>query len=191
MAKPFIHQTAIIDPEVRIGEDTSIWHFVHVMSGASIGQQCTLGQNVFVGEGVRIGDGVKIQNNVSVYRGVELEDHVFVGPSAVFTNVLNPRSEINRRAEIRPTRVRQGATIGANATIICGIEIGAYAFIGAGAVVTKPVPSYALVTGNPAHHAGWMSVQGYKLEFNREGQAICPGDGSAYVLKDGTVTRKP
>lgn len=168
----FIHPTAVVDEGVQIGAGTKIWHFSHVMSGARIGKKCVLGQNVFVGRNVRIGDGVKIQNNVSVYEGVELEDYVFCGPSVVFTNVINPRSEIERKHEFRKTVVRRGATLGANSTIICGVTIGQYAFVGAGAVVTKDVPDYALVVGVPARIVGWMCVCGEKLNFTND-EAEC------------------
>ena len=176
----FIHPTATVDPGAEIGEGTKIWHYTHVMSGAKIGKNCILGQNVFIGRNVRIGDGVKIQNNVSVYEGVELEDYVFCGPSMVFTNVLNPRSEIERKKEFRKTLVKRGATLGANCTIICGVVIGKYAFVGAGAVVTKNVPDYALVVGIPARVAGWVCECGIKLNFNNE-RAICHICGKRYL----------
>lgn len=164
MSLPVIHSTAVIDDGARVGSDTFIWHFCHVMPSAVIGSSCILGQNVFVDNNVKIGNGVKIQNNVSVYNGVILEDAVFIGPSVVFTNVINPRSFIERKHEFKPTLVQQGATIGANATIICGITIGEYAMIGAGAVVTKDVPAYALMTGNPARQSGWVDKDGNKTE---------------------------
>lgn len=172
MEKFYVHPTAVIDQPCEIGEGTKIWHFSHVMAGARLGKNCVLGQNVFVAPDVVIGDNVKIQNNVSVYTGVILEDDVFCGPAMVFTNVVNPRSHVSRKDEFKPTVVRQGATIGANATVVCGHEIGAYAFVGAGAVVTHDVPDYALVIGNPARVEGWMCRCGEKLVFNR-GLAIC------------------
>ncbi len=162
MSLPVIHSTAVIDEGASIGNDTFIWHFCHVMPAAVIGSNCILGQNVFVDNNVKIGNGVKVQNNVSVYNGVTLEDDVFIGPSVVFTNVINPRSFIERKDEFKPTLVQQGATIGANATVICGITIGEYAMIGAGAVVTRDVPAYALMTGNPARQTGWVNKEGNK-----------------------------
>ncbi len=175
----YVHPTAVIDEGAEIGEGTRIWHFSHVMSGAKIGRNCVLGQNVFVGRNVKIGDGVKIQNNVSVYEGVELEDYVFCGPSMVFTNVLNPRSEIERKSEFRRTLVKRGATLGANCTIVCGVTIGKYAFVGAGAVVTKDVPDYALVVGVPARIVGWVCECGEKLSFGGN-QATCRACGKSY-----------
>lgn len=182
-----IHPTAIIDPGASIGEGTKIWHFSHVMPDSIIGKNCSLGQNVVMMSGASLGDNVKVQNNVSIYTGVHCEDDVFLGPSMVFTNVINPRSAIVRKHEYKPTYVRKGATIGANATILCGIEIGEYAFIGAGAVVTKHVPAYALVMGNPARQTGWMSRNGHKLKFDENGIGVCPESGETYVLKDGYV----
>jgi len=179
----FAHETAVIDPGAAIGKGTKIWHFCHVMPGAVIGQNCSLGQNVFVANGVRLGNNVKVQNNVSIYEGVTCEDDVFLGPSMVFTNVINPRSAVNRKAEYLPTLVKKGATIGANATIVCGITIGAYAFIGAGAVVIRDVPDYALVVGNPARRIGWMSQAGQRLEFDEKGFATCPQTGVGYRLE--------
>lgn len=183
----FVHPTAIIDEKATIGEGTKIWHFCHLMHDVAIGCSCTLGQNVFVGHGVTIGNNVKIQNNVSVYTGVSCEDDVFIGPSAVFTNVLNPRSLIERKNEFKPTLIKRGATIGANSTIVCGVTIGVFAFIGAGAVVTKNIPGYALVTGNPARQTGWMSEAGTKLKFDSNRIAVCPLSNEKYLLKNNTV----
>lgn len=185
----FAHETAVIDPGCQIGEGTKIWHFSHIMSNCTIGQQCSIGQNVVISPEVSIGNRVKIQNNVSVYTGVICEDDVFLGPSAVFTNVINPRSAIIRKDKYKPTLVQKGATIGANATIICGITLGKYAFIGAGAVVTKNVPDYALVVGNPARQTGWMSEYGHKLKFNSEGLAVCPESKDRYQLENGKVSK--
>ena len=186
---PYIHPTAIVDEGARIGEDSKIWHFCHIMGGAVIGRGCSIGQNAFVAGGVVLGDNVKVQNNVSIYEGVTCEDDVFLGPSMVFTNVINPRSAVNRKSEYLATRVGRGATIGANATIVCGHDIGAFAFIGAGAVVTKTVPAYALVVGNPARRIGWMSEHGARLHFNDQGEAICPGSGERYLLESGEVRK--
>jgi len=186
----FCHPTAIIDEGVIIGENTKIWHFSHIMRNVKIGKNCIIGQNVFIGENVILGNNVKVQNNVSIYTGVIIEDDVFLGPSMVFTNVLNPRSIIERKNEYKQTIVKRGATIGANATIICGIIIGEYAFIGAGAVVTKNVKPYALVVGNPARQTGWMSEYGHKLFFNEERIAICPESKQKYMLtEDNFVIR--
>jgi UDP-2-acetamido-3-amino-2,3-dideoxy-glucuronate N-acetyltransferase len=185
----FAHETAVIDADCQIGEGTKIWHFSHIMSGCTIGQHCSIGQNVVISPEVRIGNRVKIQNNVSVYTGVICEDDVFLGPSAVFTNVINPRSAIIRKDEYKATLVQKGATIGANATIVCGITIGKYAFIGAGAVVTKNIPDYALVIGNPARQTGWMSEYGHKLKFNLEGLAVCPESQDKYRLESGKVSK--
>ena len=185
----FAHETAVIDAGCQIGEGTKIWHFSHIMSHCTIGQQCSIGQNVVISPEVSIGNRVKIQNNVSVYTGVICEDDVFLGPSAVFTNVINPRSAIVRKNEYKPTLVQKGATIGANATIVCGITIGKYAFIGAGAVVTKNIPDYALVVGNPARQTGWMSEYGHKLKFNSEGLAVCPESREQYLLENGKVSK--
>ena len=181
------HETAIIDPGARIGDGTRIWHWVHVSAGAVIGEHCSLGQGVYVGNAVQIGNRVKIQNNVSVYDGVTLEDSVFCGPSMVFTNVLNPRAEIVRKAEYLPTRVRRGATLGANCTIVCGVTIGEYAFVGAGAVIVADVPDYALMVGVPARRVGWMSRYGERLTLpvNGSGEAVCPRMGLRYRLEDG------
>jgi len=181
------HETAVIDQNCKIGEGTKIWHFSHIMSGATIGAKCNIGQNVVVSPKVILGDNVKIQNNVSIYTGVICEDDVFLGPSCVFTNVNNPRSEVNRRGEYEKTWVKKGATIGANATIVCGITLGEYAFIGAGAVVTKDVSPYALVVGNPSKQIGWMSSYGERLEFNAEGIALCPVKGDRYKLENSLV----
>lgn len=185
----FAHETAVIDPDCQIGAGTKIWHFSHIMTNCSIGEQCSLGQNVVISPEVRIGNRVKIQNNVSVYTGVICEDDVFLGPSAVFTNVINPRSAVSRKDEYKPTLVKKGATIGANATIVCGITIGKYAFIGAGAVVTKNIPDYALVIGNPARQTGWMSEYGHKLKFNSEGLAVCPESQEKYRMENGKVSK--
>ncbi len=183
----FAHETAVIDPGATIGEGTKIWHFSHIMSGAVIGRYCNLGQNVFVADGVVLGNNVKVQNNVSIYTGVTCEDDVFLGPSMVFTNVYNPRSAVNRKNEYMPTYVGKGATIGANATIVCGVSIGAYAFIGAGALVRKDVPPYALVVGNPSKQIGWMSKHGERLYFNDAGEAVCPGSGALYRIVQGKL----
>lgn len=184
----YAHPTAIIDEGCTIGAGTKIWHFTHVMPGCTLGENCNLGQNVVVSPQVILGNNVKVQNNVSIYTGVQCEDDVFLGPSCVFTNVINPRSAVARKSEYRSTIVRKGASIGANATIVCGYEIGEYAFIGAGAVVTKEVPAYALVMGNPARQAGWMSKFGHKLHFSSEGEAICPESNEKYVLQNGRVS---
>ena len=187
----FAHETAVIDPGCTIGKGTKIWHFSHIMPGCTIGENCNIGQNVVVSPQVVLGNNVKVQNNVSIYTGVICDDDVFLGPSMVFTNVINPRSAINRKSEYARTHVGRGATIGANATIICGHDIGKYAFIGAGAVVTKAVPDYALVVGNPARQTGWMSEAGHKLEFDGKGVAVCPEEGERYELRDGRVSRLP
>ena len=182
-----IHPSAIVDQGAQIGEGTKIWHFTHVMPDSIIGKNCSLGQNVVMMTGASLGDNVKVQNNVSIYTGVHCEDDVFLGPSMVFTNVINPRSAIVRKHEYKPTYVRKGATIGANATIVCGIEIGEYAFIGAGAVVTKNVPAYALMVGNPARQTGWMSRNGHKLKFDRDGIGVCPESGERYLMENGEL----
>jgi UDP-2-acetamido-3-amino-2,3-dideoxy-glucuronate N-acetyltransferase len=187
MSNYYIHPTALVDEGCQIGQGTKIWHFCHLMPGAVIGQACSLGQNVFVANGVILGNNVKVQNNVSIYEGVICEDDVFLGPSMVFTNVINPRSAVVRKHEYRQTLVQKGATIGANATIVCGHTIGRYAFIGAGAVVTKDVPDYALVLGNPARQKGWMSQHGQKLLFDSQGLATCPESGYLYLLREGKV----
>ncbi|MFC2390932.1 MAG: DapH/DapD/GlmU-related protein [Bacteroidota bacterium] len=183
----FKHESAYIDEGCTIGDDTKIWHFSHIMSGCKIGNGCNIGQNVVISPNVVIGNNVKIQNNVSVYTGVVCEDYVFLGPSMVFTNVINPRSEVNRRDEFMTTIIRRGASVGANATIVCGNEIGEYALIGAGAVITKPVAPYALVVGNPAHRIGWVSRYGHRLHFDREGIAVCPETNERYRLSNGNV----
>jgi UDP-2-acetamido-3-amino-2,3-dideoxy-glucuronate N-acetyltransferase len=185
----FAHETAVIDPGCAIGKGTKIWHFSHIMPGCVIGDNCNIGQNVVVSGEVVLGNNVKVQNNVSIYTGVTCEDDVFLGPSMVFTNVINPRSAINRRGNYLPTVVKKGASIGANATVVCGHTIGAYAFIGAGAVVTRDVPDYALVTGNPARQTGWMSEYGHKLKFNEQGIAACPESHQLYRLEHNRVTR--
>ncbi|HIZ86409.1 MAG TPA: acetyltransferase [Candidatus Coprenecus stercoravium] len=184
----FAHESAVIDPGCSIGDGTRIWHFSHIMEGAVLGRGCNIGQNVVISPGVVLGDNVKVQNNVSVYTGVTCGDDVFLGPSCVFTNVVNPRSSVNRRGQYASTKVGRGATIGANATVVCGHDIGEWAFIGAGAVITKDVPDYALVVGNPARQTGWMSRAGYRLDFATDGTAVCPGTGERYVLRDGKVT---
>lgn len=185
----FAHETVVLDEGCIIGKGTKIWHFSHIMSGAVIGENCNLGQNVVVSPDVILGKNVKVQNNVSIYSGVICEDDVFLGPSMVFTNIVNPRSAINRRNQYVKTMVRKGATIGANATVICGNEIGEYAFIGAGSVITKSVPAYALVIGNPARHSGWMSEFGHRLHFNSDGIATCPESSQKYMLKNNQVRR--
>jgi UDP-2-acetamido-3-amino-2,3-dideoxy-glucuronate N-acetyltransferase len=193
VAAASIHPSAIVDPGASIGEGSRVWHFVHVCGGAVIGRDCSLGQNVFVGNRVRIGDNVKIQNNVSVYDNVTLEDDVFCGPSMVFTNVYNPRSAVSRKSEYRDTVVRRGATLGANCTIVCGVEIGEYAFVGAGAVVNRDVPPFALMLGVPARQAGWMSRYGERLPLPLEGEgdATCPHTGDRYLLRQGVLRIEP
>ncbi|MBJ7428611.1 MAG: N-acetyltransferase [Bacteroidia bacterium] len=185
----FAHETAIIDQECSIGNDVKIWHFSHIMPNCIIGDKCNIGQNVVISPEVVLGKNVKIQNNVSVYTGVICEDDVFLGPSMVFTNVINPRSAVNRRNEYAKTLVKKGASIGANATIICGNTIGDYAMIGAGAVITKNIKPYALVVGNPAKQIGWVSEYGHRLDFNQNGFAICTETKQEYELKDGAVRR--
>jgi UDP-2-acetamido-3-amino-2,3-dideoxy-glucuronate N-acetyltransferase len=187
MESYFSHESAIIHPDASIGEGTKIWHFSHIMANCKIGEGCNIGQNVVVSPDVVLGDNVKVQNNVSIYSGVICEDDVFLGPSMVFTNVINPRSHVVRRGQYAKTIVRKGASIGANATIVCGHEIGEYAFIGAGAVVTKEVLPYALVLGNPARQVGWMSKFGHKLAFNAEGMANCPESGEQYQLNENKL----
>ncbi|MDE7090258.1 MAG: N-acetyltransferase, partial [Bacteroidales bacterium] len=186
----FVHPTAIVEEGCHIGAGTKIWHFSHIMAGCQIGEVCNIGQNVMVAPGTVLGRNVKVQNNVSIYTGVTCEDDVFLGPSCVFTNVINPRSAVNRKNEYAATRVGQGATIGANATIVCGHDIGAYAFIGAGAVVTKDVPPYALLVGNPARQTGWMSERGCRLHFDADGRAVCAESGEVYRLQNGRVCKE-
>ncbi len=187
--KYFAHETAIIDEGCKIGKGTKIWHFTHIMPDCVIGENCNIGQNVVVSPKVVLGNNVKVQNNVSIYTGVICEDDVFLGPSMVFTNVINPRSAVNRKTQYAVTKVRKGASIGANATIICGNEIGEYVFIGAGAVVTKTVQPYALVVGNPARQTGWMSEYGHRLSFDDYGIAVCPESKEQYQLKENKVTK--
>jgi UDP-2-acetamido-3-amino-2,3-dideoxy-glucuronate N-acetyltransferase len=185
----FSHPTAVIDEGCEIGSGTKVWHFSHIMPGCIIGENCNIGQNVVVSPKVKLGNNVRVQNNVSIYEGVICEDDVFLGPSMVFTNVFNPRSAVSRKNEYMQTLVKKGASIGANATIVCGNEIGEFAFIGAGAVVTKPVPAYALVIGNPAKQTGWMSEYGHKLHFDKEGIALCSESQQKYKLENGMVSR--
>lgn len=183
------HSSSIIDEGCTIGKGTKIWHFSHIMPNCTIGENCNIGQNVVISPEVVLGNNVKVQNNVSIYTGVICEDDVFLGPSMVFTNVINPRSAVNRRGQYSKTVVKKGASIGANATIVCGHDIGKFAFIGAGAVVTKHVPDYALVVGNPARHMGWMSEYGHRLKFNEKGEAVCEESGDHYLLVSGEVTK--
>ena len=185
----FIHDSSFVDEDCYIGQGTKIWHFSHIMSKSVIGMNCNIGQNVVISPKVKLGDNVKVQNNVSIYTGVECEDNVFLGPSMVFTNVINPRSIIVRRNEFKKTIVREGATIGANATIICGVEIGKFSFVGAGAVVTKDIKDYELVFGNPSVHKGWISEFGEKLIFNNDGIAICSGSGEKYSISNNSVKK--
>ena len=185
----FAHETAVIDQGCSIGKGTKIWHFSHVMKDCTIGENCNIGQNVVISPEVILGKNVKIQNNVSIYTGVTCEDDVFLGPSMVFTNISNPRSAVVRRGQYEKTLVRRGASIGANATIVCGHDIGEFAFIGAGAVVTKEIPAYALVVGNPARQIGWMSEFGHRLEFDKDGFATCPESSEKYELKDNKVRK--
>lgn len=185
----FVHPSAIIDEGAKIGSGTKIWHFCHIMPGCEIGENCNIGQNVVISPKVVLGKNVKVQNNVSIYTGVTCADDVFLGPSMVFTNVINPRSAINRQGQYQSTFVGKGATIGANATVVCGHDIGAYALIGAGAVITKNVKPYALVVGNPAKQIGWVSEYGHRLVFNNEGLAICPESKEKYILNDGEVSK--
>ncbi len=185
----FAHETAVVDEGCNIGEDTKIWHFSHLMSNCTLGKKCNIGQNVVVSPDVTLGNNVKVQNNVSIYTGVKCEDDVFLGPSMVFTNIVNPRSAVVRRGQYTETIVRKGASIGANATIVCGHDIGKYAFIGAGAVVTKEIADYALVVGNPAKHIGWMSEFGHRLHFDEEGFAVCPESQEKYTLTNNQVRK--
>lgn len=184
----FAHETAVIDEGCKIGEGTRIWHFSHVMPNSIIGEKCNLGQNVVVSPDVKLGDGCKVQNNVSIYTGVNCEKNVFLGPSMVFTNVMNPRSGVNRKEEYRPTLLKEGTSVGANATIVCGITLGKFSFVGAGTVVIKDVPDYALVVGNPARQIGWMSEFGEKLNFE-DGKAVCSGNGDTYILENNKVRK--
>lgn len=183
----FAHETAVIDEGACVGAGTKVWHFSHLMPGCQVGPGCNIGQNVVISPEVILGRNVKVQNNVSLYTGVICEDDVFLGPSCVFTNVINPRSAFVRRDQYRATRIGKGATIGANATLVCGHDIGAYAFVGAGTVVVDEVPPYALVVGNPARQIGWVSRAGHRLEFNEKGLALCPETGETYCLQDGRV----
>ena len=185
----FVHHTSIVDDFCTIGNSTKIWHFTHIMHGAVIGEKCNIGQNVFIGSNVVIGNNVRIQNNVSLYDCIICEDDVFLGPSMVFTNVINPRSAVSRKNEYMKTLVKKGASIGANATIVCGNTLGEYCFIGAGTVVTKDVPAYALIVGNPGRQKGWMSEYGIKLEFDEMGRATCVESGEAYILEEHTVKK--
>jgi UDP-2-acetamido-3-amino-2,3-dideoxy-glucuronate N-acetyltransferase len=188
--KYFAHPSAFIDEGCEIGAGVKIWHFSHIMPGCVIGDGCNIGQNVVVSPKVVLGKNVRVQNNVSIYEGVICEDDVFLGPSMVFTNVFNPRSALSRKDQYMKTLVKKGASIGANATIVCGNDIGEYAFIGAGTVITKPVPAYALVVGNPGRQTGWMSEYGHRLHFNNQGVAVCPESGEQYLLDGGSVTKK-
>ena len=189
MKEVFIHPTAVVDEGCTLGKGTKVWHFCHLMPKAEIGEDCNFGQNVFIANNVRLGNNVKVQNNVSIYEGVEVEDNVFLGPSMVFTNVINPRSGVNRRNQYAKTRVKKGASIGANATIVCGNDIGEYAFIGAGSVVTKEVPDFALMVGNPARQLGWMSAYGHRLEFDENNEATCIESGEKYKLIENSVQK--
>ena len=185
----YCHPSSIVDDGAVIGEDTKIWHFCHIMAGARIGKQCNFGQNVFVASDVELGNNVKVQNNVSIYSGVVCGDDVFLGPSMVFTNVINPRSAVNRKGNYQKTKLGKGVTVGANATIVCGVDIEQYAFIGAGAVVTKSIPAYALVVGNPARQTGWISEHGHRLTFDRNGEAVCPESREQYKLSGNKVEK--
>ena len=189
MKEVFIHPTAVVDEGCTLGKGTKVWHFCHLMPKAVVGEDCNFGQNVFIANNVRLGNNVKVQNNVSIYEGVEVEDNVFLGPSMVFTNVINPRSGVNRRNQYAKTRVKKGASIGANATIVCGNDIGEYAFIGAGSVVTKEVPDFALMVGNPARQLGWMSAYGHRLEFDENNEATCKESGEKYKLIENSVQK--
>lgn len=190
MPSYFAHETAVIDEGCQIGAGTKIWHFSHIMAGCVIGHSCNIGQNVLVSPQARLGNNVKVQNNVSVYTGVVCEDDVFLGPSMVFTNILNPRSAVVRKNQYQETLVKKGASIGANATVLCGISIGTYAMVGAGAVVTKDVPAYALVLGNPARQVGWVSEYGHRLLFNGSNEAVCPETGEIYILENNQLREK-
>jgi UDP-2-acetamido-3-amino-2,3-dideoxy-glucuronate N-acetyltransferase len=185
----FAHPTAVLDEGCRIGAGCRIWHFAHLMPGCELGEGCSIGQNVMVADGVRLGRNVKVQNNVSLYTGVECADDVFIGPSVVFTNVRNPRSAVPRRSQYQPTRLARGVSIGANSTIVCGVSLGEYAFVGAGSVVTKDVAAYALVYGNPARQQGWMSAYGHRLAFDAAGRAQCPESHEHYLLTNHQVSR--
>ncbi len=189
MTDYFAHETAVIDKNCTIGKETKIWHFSHIMTNCTLGEKCNIGQNVVVSPEVVLGNNVKVQNNISIYTGVICEDDVFLGPSMVFTNVINPRSAVSRKNEYLQTTVKKGASIGANATIVCGHDIGEFAFIGAGAVVTKDIPNFALVVGNPSKQIGWVSEYGIRLHFNTEGLATCEESGQEYKLENNTVTR--
>lgn len=188
MTNYFVHESSYVDNGCQIGNGTKIWHFSHIMSGCTIGEDCNIGQNVVISPDVVLGRNCKIQNNVSVYTGVRCEDDVFLGPSMVFTNVINPRSAVSRKSEYKQTLIRRGASVGANATIVCGHELGEYCLIGAGSVVTKDVPAYALMVGNPAKRIGWVSRHGEKLQFDESGLAVCPATGEKYKLTDNKVT---
>ncbi len=189
MKNYFAHETAVIDEGCKIGKDTKVWHFSHIMPNCTIGERCNIGQNVVISPEVVLGNNVKVQNNVSIYTGVTCDDDVFLGPSMVFTNVINPRSAVNRRNDYLKTHVGKGASIGANATIVCGHDIGAYAFIGAGAVVTKNIPAYSLWVGNPAKQLGWVSEYGHRLNFDKNGLAVCPESDEKYKLENNQVIK--
>ena len=190
MEQVFIHESAYVDADCQIGAGTKVWHFSHLMRGCHLGENCNIGQNVVIAEGVTLGRGCKVQNNVSIYQGVTCEDEVFLGPSMVFTNVLNPRAAVSRKSEYRPTLLKNGTTVGANATIVCGHTLGEYCMIGAGAVVTKDVPAYALMTGVPARRTGWVSRHGEKLVFDENDHAVCPATGEEYVLQNDICALK-
>tara|TARA_B100001059_G_C17834661_1_gene587134 strand:+ start:3160 stop:3732 length:573 start_codon:yes stop_codon:yes gene_type:complete len=190
MRNYFVHDSSYVDENVCIGKNTKIWHFSHILNNTKIGENCSFGQNCVVGPKVHIGDGVKVQNNVSIYEGVCIEDDVFLGPSMVFTNVINPRSFIVRKEEFKKTLLKKGSSIGANATIVCGNKIGKYAFVGAAAVIVTDVPDYALVVGNPSRQIGWVSERGQRLNFNEFGIAYCPENNDSYILKNNQVIKK-